>query len=334
MRLRLVISAAIAAVATYSAIVRDARRQSLAGRPAPRTGGPVARERRGAAVSRRSEEGQERAYASAVPDSRSAEPDTVRSTTSAATLPVGPASGDEGHPVRRASARWQALPPAPVPEHLPHEPVVAAGAPGPTADAPVRPDAPVTVIGADEPGGSADAPGGGSQRPADAAERSVPPDVPAEAASRDEPATSRGATDAPEAPAGPTTDGAAHAETQDEAPAAEPVPMGGFSRMDVEAASASDAGTVMASGEFTISGTSHGPGQGTITAVTYRRPLDDAASSSDIRLEVNHAVNVAPQGLFVLGDEGFAPNGDGFVLMLLAAESGAFSARGTYRVYA
>lgn len=91
---------------------------------------------------------------------------------------------------------------------------------------------------------------------------------------------------------------------------------------------------VAATGEFSIAGTAYGPGQGTITAVTYRHPLDVAVPGEGIELHVADAVNVAVGGLFVMDDEGFAPDVDGFVLMLLPQDAGAFSARGTYHVRA
>ncbi len=90
----------------------------------------------------------------------------------------------------------------------------------------------------------------------------------------------------------------------------------------------------VASGEFSISGIAYGPGQGTVTAITYSHPLDSAVPASCIELVVDSIANVAPGGLCVMDESGFAPNGDGFVLELLSAEAGMFAARGTYLVRA
>ncbi len=89
---------------------------------------------------------------------------------------------------------------------------------------------------------------------------------------------------------------------------------------------------ILATGDFSVAGVAQAPGEGTITAVTFPRTLPVSVSAEAVELASLDLVNVAPQGVVVMDDEGFRPNPDGFVLLILSAEAGAFSARGTYRV--
>ena len=144
----------------------------------------------------------------------------------------------------------------------------------------------------------------------------------------------------PETPIETTPHEAPSIPVQEEAPVSEPAAVDtprpepvsrGFSaprhggRMTIDA-------RVLQTGEFAIASTALVPGQGTITAVTFRTPIQDPVTAGDIELVLDEVVNVAPNGLHVLDSEGFAPNAEGFVLMLLAADAGDFSAHGSYQV--
>ena len=94
----------------------------------------------------------------------------------------------------------------------------------------------------------------------------------------------------------------------------------------------SDGTRVLDEGRFAIGGWAAAPGHSVVSAVTYRRQLATAAPAEQVMLTVESAENVPPDGLIVLVDPGFAPDREGFTLLLAAADPGPFSAAGTYRI--
>ncbi len=88
------------------------------------------------------------------------------------------------------------------------------------------------------------------------------------------------------------------------------------------------------SGRFSLGGWAAQAGHMALCGVTFRdrraAPVDAAA----IRLVPDGTVNVADGGLVVLGDAGFAPDVEGFTLLVAAAGPGAFAATGRYEVVA
>ncbi len=85
-------------------------------------------------------------------------------------------------------------------------------------------------------------------------------------------------------------------------------------------------------GRFALGGWAASAGHSMVSAVTFRRRLPTDVGTDQIVLEIDASENVLDGGLVVLSDPGFAPDRDGFTLLLEAAESGSFSAAGSYRV--
>lgn len=85
-------------------------------------------------------------------------------------------------------------------------------------------------------------------------------------------------------------------------------------------------------GRFALGGWAAAPGHSVVSAVTFRRRLPVHAGADRIVLEIDASDNVPEGGLVVLSDPGFAPDRDGFTLLLAAADPGPFSAAGSYRV--
>ena len=85
-------------------------------------------------------------------------------------------------------------------------------------------------------------------------------------------------------------------------------------------------------GRFALGGWAASAGHSMVSAVTFRRGLSEDISADRIILEIDAAENVPDGGLVVLADPGFAPDRDGFTLLLTAADPGQFSATGSYRV--
>ncbi len=87
-------------------------------------------------------------------------------------------------------------------------------------------------------------------------------------------------------------------------------------------------------GRFSLGGWAAQPGHMVLCGVTFRdrrdRPVDPAA----IRLSTDAASNVGDGGLVVLSDAGFAPDREGFTLLLAAQAAGSFAAVGRYEVIA
>jgi hypothetical protein len=85
-------------------------------------------------------------------------------------------------------------------------------------------------------------------------------------------------------------------------------------------------------GRFALGGWAAAPGHSVVSAITFRRRLAANVSIDRIILEIDASENVPDGGLVVMSDPGFAPDRDGFTLVLAAAGVGAFSAGGSYRV--
>lgn len=87
-------------------------------------------------------------------------------------------------------------------------------------------------------------------------------------------------------------------------------------------------------GRFSLRAVAASAGDMTLTAVTFDRPIDATLPVDAIDLAVDSATNMARGGLRVLDGRGFAPDEDGFALMLTADAPGPFAVTGTYRVSA
>lgn len=85
-------------------------------------------------------------------------------------------------------------------------------------------------------------------------------------------------------------------------------------------------------GRFALGGWAAAAGHSVVSAVTFRRRLPANVTPDRIVLEIDARDNVPEGGLVVLSDPGFAPDRDGFTLLLAAATPGPFSAAGSYRV--
>ena len=85
-------------------------------------------------------------------------------------------------------------------------------------------------------------------------------------------------------------------------------------------------------GRFALGGWAAASGHNVVSAITFRRRLVADVSTDQIVLEIDASENVPDGGLVILSDPGFAPDRDGFTLFLAAADAGAFSAAGSYRV--
>lgn len=88
------------------------------------------------------------------------------------------------------------------------------------------------------------------------------------------------------------------------------------------------------SGRFSLGGWATQAGHMALCGVTFRdrrdRPLDPAS----IRLIVDAGTNVAEGGTVVLSDTGFAPDAEGFTILLAAAGPGTFAVAGRYEILA
>lgn len=88
------------------------------------------------------------------------------------------------------------------------------------------------------------------------------------------------------------------------------------------------------SGRFSLGGWAAQGGDMTLSGVTFRDRRGVAVDSSSIRLVTDAQTNVADGGLLVLSDPGFAPDVEGFTILLAAAGPGSFAAAGRYEVVA
>ncbi len=83
-------------------------------------------------------------------------------------------------------------------------------------------------------------------------------------------------------------------------------------------------------GRFSLGGWAAQAGDMALCGVTFRERLDHPVAEGDIRLVPDAEANVAEGGLLVLGDAGFAPDAEGFTLVVAAAGPGAFAATGRW----
>lgn len=90
--------------------------------------------------------------------------------------------------------------------------------------------------------------------------------------------------------------------------------------------------TPLEEGRFALGGWAASAGHSVVSAVTFRKRLPTPAAADRIVLDIDAADNVPEGGLVVLSDPGFAPDRDGFTILLAAADPGPFSAAGSYRV--
>ncbi len=88
------------------------------------------------------------------------------------------------------------------------------------------------------------------------------------------------------------------------------------------------------SGRFSLGGWAAQGGDMTLSGVTFRDRRGVAVDPSSIRLVTDAQTNVADGGLLVLSDPGFAPDVEGFTILLAAAGPGSFAATGRYEVVA
>jgi hypothetical protein len=91
---------------------------------------------------------------------------------------------------------------------------------------------------------------------------------------------------------------------------------------------------IEASGRFSLGGWAAQAGHMAFCGITFRDRLDRVVEAADIRLVPDALANVADGGLLVLGDPGFAPDRDGFTLVVAAAGPGSFAATGRFELLA
>lgn len=90
--------------------------------------------------------------------------------------------------------------------------------------------------------------------------------------------------------------------------------------------------TVLDSGPFAFGGWAPQSGSTSLMGVTFARRLEAAPAAARIRLEIRRTQNVPDGGLAVLSDAGFAPDHEGFTLMLAAESAGSFLASGRWEL--
>ncbi len=87
-------------------------------------------------------------------------------------------------------------------------------------------------------------------------------------------------------------------------------------------------------GRFSLGGWAAQAGHMAFCGVTFRDRRGAPVAASAIRLVPEATANVADGGLVVLADPGFAPDAEGFTLLVAAAGPGSFAASGRYEVVA
>ena len=91
---------------------------------------------------------------------------------------------------------------------------------------------------------------------------------------------------------------------------------------------------VEASGRFAIGGWAAQAGHMAICGVTFPARLAEAVEAGRVRLVPEVLQNVGADGLVVPADGGFAPDAEGFTLLVAAAGPGPFAASGRYELIA
>ena len=84
-------------------------------------------------------------------------------------------------------------------------------------------------------------------------------------------------------------------------------------------------------GRFSLGGFATQAGHIALAAITFRERRSGLVTPDSISLVAEAASNVAAGGLVVLGDAGFAPDAEGFTILLAAEGPGTFAAAGTTR---
>jgi hypothetical protein len=97
---------------------------------------------------------------------------------------------------------------------------------------------------------------------------------------------------------------------------------------------ATEPAAVVREGRFSLGGWATQSGHMALCGITFRDRHDRAPAPEQIRLVPDGLANVAEGGVVVLGDRGFAPDAEGFTLLVSAAGPGAFAATGRYEVLA
>jgi hypothetical protein len=90
--------------------------------------------------------------------------------------------------------------------------------------------------------------------------------------------------------------------------------------------------SVIERGRFSLGGWAAGAGHLAVCGVSFRERLEVPVDAGAVRLVVEVGDNVAEGGLVVPSDPGFAPDEEGFTLILAAAGPGVFAAVGRYEV--
>jgi hypothetical protein len=91
---------------------------------------------------------------------------------------------------------------------------------------------------------------------------------------------------------------------------------------------------IEASGRFTLGGWASQAGHMALAGVTFPSRLAEAVAAGRLRLIPDVMQNVAGAGVTVLADPGFAPDAEGFTLLVAAAGPGAFAATGRWELIA
>ena len=87
-------------------------------------------------------------------------------------------------------------------------------------------------------------------------------------------------------------------------------------------------------GRFSLGGFATQAGHIALAGITFRERRSGLVAPDSISLVTEAASNVAPGGLVVLGDAGFAPDAEGFTILIAAEGPGTFAAAGYYQVAA
>ncbi len=85
-------------------------------------------------------------------------------------------------------------------------------------------------------------------------------------------------------------------------------------------------------GRFSLGGYATQPGHIALAGITFRERRSGVMGPDSVSLVAEAASNVATGGLVVLGDAGFAPDQEGFTILLAAEGPGTFAAAGYYEL--
>jgi hypothetical protein len=91
---------------------------------------------------------------------------------------------------------------------------------------------------------------------------------------------------------------------------------------------------VEASGRFAVGGWAAQAGHMAVYGVTFPARIAEAVDAGRVRLVPDVLQNVTADGLVVPSDSGFAPDAEGFTLLVAAAGPGPFAASGRYELIA